>query len=64
MTNLTKTQQAMTYHIFIGQIDGWHTQRVAQGVTEDALRAWLGKGYRIETIHQIGTVLHEVYLVQ
>ena len=53
-----------TYDIFMGRIDGWHTRRVAQGVTEDALKAWLATGYRIETEHRIGTVLHEVYLVR
>jgi hypothetical protein len=54
----------MTYHIFIGRIDGWHTQRVAQGVSEATLADWLTRGYRIETAHQIGVRLHEVYLVR
>jgi hypothetical protein len=52
-----------SYHIFIGRIDGWHTHRVAQGVTEDTLKVWLAKGYRVETEHRIGVRLHEAYLI-
>lgn len=53
-----------TYHIFLGRIDGWHTQRVAQGVSEATLAEWLTRGYRIETLHQIGIRLHEAYLIR
>jgi hypothetical protein len=51
------------FDIFIGRIDGWHTYRAVQAATIETLNAWLAKGYRIETKHQIGWFLHEVYLV-
>jgi len=51
------------YDIFLGRVDGWHTRRIEQFVSHDTVKVWLDKGYRIETEHQIGTVLHEVYLV-
>lgn len=51
------------YDIFLGRIDGWHTRRVAQSVTADVLHEWIAKGYKVVTEHQIGTRLHEVYLV-
>ena len=50
------------FDIFLGRLDGWHTMRVAQGVDESAVQSWLAKGYRIETEHQIGVRLTEVYL--
>ena len=52
------------FDIFIGRIDGCHTYRTAHFVTQQELDVWLAKGYRIETEHQIGTVLHEVYLIK
>lgn len=52
------------YDIFLGRLDGWHTFRVAQNVNSSALADWIAKGYRVATEHQIGTVLHEVYLVK
>ena len=52
------------FDIFIGRIDGWYTYRTAQSATQQALDAWLAKGYRIETEHRIGTMLHEVYLIK
>lgn len=52
------------FDIFIGRLDGWHTARVAQNVSAEAVSKWLEKGYRVETEHQIGVRLHEVYLVK
>lgn len=52
------------FDIFLGRLDGWHTRRVAQNATRTDVQAWLEKGYRIETEHQIGVCLHEVYLVR
>lgn len=52
------------YDIFLGRLDGWHTSRVAQNVSADVVNEWLKKGYRVETEHQIGVRLHEVYLVK
>ena len=53
-----------TFDIFLGRLDGWHTSRVGQNVSAEAVAEWLGRGYRIETEHQIGVRLHEVYLVK
>ena len=53
-----------SFDIFLGRLDGWHTFRVAQNVSAKAVAEWLGRGYRIETEHQIGVRLHEVYLVK
>ena len=53
-----------TFDIFLGRLDGWHTSRVEQNVSAEAVAEWLGRGYRIETEHQIGVRLHEVYLVK
>ena len=53
-----------TFDIFLGRLDGWHTFRVAQNVSDDVVNEWLNKGYRVETEHQIGTQLHEIYLVK
>ena len=50
------------FDIYIGGIDG-HNYRAVQAATIETLNAWLAKGYRIETKHQIGWFLHEVYLV-
>jgi len=52
------------YDIFLGKLDGWHTSRVAQSADCVTLEKWINRGYRIATEHQIGTVLHEVYLVK
>ena len=52
------------FDIFIGRIDGWHTSRVAQNVNAEAVNEWKAKGYRVDTEHQIGVRLHEVYLVK
>jgi len=52
------------YDIFLGRLDGWHTTRVAQSANNTTLADWINRGYRIATEHQIGTVLHEVYLVK
>lgn len=51
------------YDIFVGRLDGWHTYRAAQSKTAADVEAWKAKGYRVETEHQIGARLHEVYLV-
>ena len=51
------------YDIFLGRLDGWHTRRVAQGVTDATLKEWIAKGFTVQTEIQIGTRLHEVYLV-
>ena len=51
------------FDIFIGGIDDWHTYRVDHLATSETLDTWISKGYRIETKHQIGWFLHEVYLV-
>ena len=53
-----------TFDIFLGRLDGWHTVRVAQNVRAEAVAEWLKKGYRVETEHQIGVRLHEVYLIK
>jgi len=50
------------YDIYIGGIDVVN-YCAAQAATIETLNAWLAKGYRIETKHQIGWFLHEVYLV-
>lgn len=52
------------FDIFIGRINGWHTYRADQWATNETLERWLAKGYRIETEHRIGRVLHEVYLIK
>lgn len=52
------------YDIFIGRIDGWHTYRAVSSADSDTLSAWLNRGYRIATEHQIGSILREVYLVK
>jgi len=52
------------YDIFIGRIDGWHTYRTAQAVDDKAVADWLKQGFKISTEHQIGSVLHEIYLVK
>ncbi|MDR0212860.1 MAG: hypothetical protein LBJ15_02510 [Comamonas sp.] len=52
-----------TFDIFMGRLGGWHTQRIAQGQAIEAVEEWKSKGYRVETEHQIGARLHEVYLV-
>lgn len=52
------------FDIFLGRLDGWHTTRVAQHVDEQIVKKWLEKGYKVETEHQIGTRLHEVYLIK
>lgn len=52
------------FDIFLGRLDGWHTQRVAQNASESDIKSWLAKGYRIQTEHQIGVRLHEVYLIR
>ena len=51
------------YHVYIGRLDGWHTYRAAQSQTQEGVSAWLARGFRIQTEHQIGVRLHEVYLV-
>lgn len=51
------------FDIYMGRMDGWHTHRVAQGQSQSEVSAWIAKGYRVETEHQIGVRLHEVYLV-
>ena len=51
------------FDIFIGRIDGYHTARIAQNQTADDVSAWLEKGYKIQTEHQIGTRLYQVYLI-
>ncbi len=53
-----------TYDIFLGRCSSWYALRVAQNASEDVLAQWLAKGYRVETEHQIGVRLHEIYLVQ
>ena len=53
-----------SYDILLGRLDGWHTFRIAQKVDINVLNEWLNKGYRIETEHQIGASLYEVYLVK
>lgn len=52
------------YDIFLGRCDGWHTTRVAHNVNSNVINDWIAKGYRVATEHQIGTVLHEIYLVK
>ena len=52
------------FDVFIGRIGGWHTSRVEQNVSAKVVNEWLKKGYRVETEHQIGIHLHEVYLVK
>ena len=52
------------YDIFLGRIDGWHTYRTVSSATQQTLDAWLAKGYRVSTEHQIGAILHEVYLIK
>ena len=51
------------FDIFLGRLDGWHTFRVAQAVTQTVVDEWICKGYRVDTEHQIGARLHEVYLI-
>lgn len=51
------------FDIFLGRVDGWHTRRVSQNATRADVQAWLEKGYHIQTEHQIGLRLTEVYLV-
>lgn len=52
------------YDVFIGRLGGWHTYRAQTGASIEDVAAWLAKGYRIETEHQIGNVLYEVYLIK
>lgn len=52
------------FDIFLGRLGGWHTQRVVQNGTAEQLDVWLAKGYRIQTEHQIGLRLTEVYLTR
>lgn len=52
-----------TFDVFMGRISGWHTYRVAQSQSQEQVNAWLTKGYRVDTEHQIGLRLHEIYLV-
>jgi hypothetical protein len=52
------------FDIFLGRLDGWHTTRIAQNVDDKTVSEWIKNGYRIETEHQIGVRLHEVYLVK
>lgn len=51
------------FDIFIGRLDGYHTVRVAQHQTVSDVDAWLAKGYKIQTEHQIGARLYQVYLI-
>jgi hypothetical protein len=54
----------MTYDIFYGRIDGWHTYRAVQNASREMLDDLLLRGWRIETEHQIGIRLSEVYLTK
>ena len=51
------------FDIFVGRLDGGHTIRVAAGVSASDVAAWVAQGYRVQTEHQIGARLHQVYLV-
>lgn len=52
------------FDIFIGRCGGWHTYRMASSQSAASVQDWLEKGYRIETEHQIGIRLNEVYLIR
>lgn len=52
------------FDIFVGRCGGWHTYRAAQSQSNSSVHEWLAKGFRIETEHQIGVRLHEVYLIR
>lgn len=52
------------FDVFMGRLDGWHTYRAMQNINQEELDAILKQGYRVETEHQIGSRLHEVYLVK
>jgi hypothetical protein len=52
------------YDIYLGKNGGYHTYRIAPSADSDTLNRWLDRGYRVASEHQIGVVLHEVYLVK
>ena len=51
------------FDIFVGRIDGYHTVRVEQNKSAADIERWKEKGFRVQTEHQIGTRLHQIYLV-